>query len=346
MPTEINYVQRAKAALHVLLASEHALVEREATARLGEHHHASSGKNLDPHVTGLALRELARAREILLITETTKGGHRITTIQPADRSRRGTAIDKAAARKRALYARYLGWATGTVRHRHGLIGPSAETATRAAIIASAALQPATRDAGQVSKILGVTLPGAADSGGYINPIVNDLPQPPVTVLIEIKSIRDWIYPSSSELFQVLHKCVLLKQANPTQPVVPILVCRRAHKTSFWMAKQLGFVIIDMQAQYLGDSSDVDEEALREVRSELGFLDLRLGAAPNERVRDRFSVLAPHMTGFAASWTETSGETDITELISHLRRSMPWADRDALLNELRANNLDLGRRGGW
>ena len=34
------------------------------------------------------------------------------------------------------------------------------------------------------------------------PLVGDLPQPPVTVLIEVKNIREWIYPSNAELYQL------------------------------------------------------------------------------------------------------------------------------------------------
>jgi len=77
------------------------------------------------------------------------------------------------------------------------------------------------------------------------PIVGGIPQPPITVLFEVKNIREWIYPNALELYQVLHKGVILQQANPTVPIVPSLICRGAQITAIYMAKALGFLIIDM-----------------------------------------------------------------------------------------------------
>jgi hypothetical protein len=57
--------------------------------------------------------------------------------------------------------------------------------------------------------------------------------------------------------------------------VPVFVCRKAHKTTFWMAQQLGFVTIDMGIQYAGD---IKEDELLEVRNELHFRD---GSAPSK-----------------------------------------------------------------
>ena len=93
------------------------------------------------------------------------------------------------------------------------------------------MQTASPNAGEVDEILNVRLPGPADSGAYLSDLRGGIPQPPVTSLIEVKSIREWIYLTSSELFQLLHKCALLKQRHPEVPVVPILACRRAQKSA-------------------------------------------------------------------------------------------------------------------
>lgn len=329
-----------------MLDDELAVVKPEAIARLAEGYYRGDTRNIDPHVTGRALQQLERDGVILTTPAVpTRGGASVATIQPADQRRRRTAIEQAASRKRLLYGRYLGWATGTERHPHGLIGPAGETAVRRAIIESTALQPAAPDAGPVSKILDVRLNGAADSGGFMNPLINGLPQPPVTVLIEVKSIREWIYPDSSELYQVLHKCVLLKRAHPTVPVVPILVCRRAQQTAFYMAKQLGFIVIEMGAQFVG--STVTEEQLLEVRNELGFGDLYLGTGPARRVRDRLRAqLGPYITEFADTWTQTINDPEIPGMLSRLRHRITRYERAELLNELRNANRANGHRGGW
>jgi len=190
-PAEVSRLNIAKRRLLDLLDEQLAVVKTEAIARLGEGYHRGDTRNIDPHVTGLALRQLTQSGTIFTeLPVPTRGGARVATIQPTDQRKRTTAIRAAAGRKRLLYARYLGWASGTRRSPHGLIGPAGETAVRRALIESTALQPASPAAGPVSEILNVRLNGAADSGGFMNPLRGGLPQPPVTVLIEVKSIRE------------------------------------------------------------------------------------------------------------------------------------------------------------
>lgn len=343
---EVARIEVAKRRLLELLDQHLAMVKPEAIARLAEGYHRGDTRNIDPHVTGRALNELTKTRTIFTETAiTTRGGATVATIQLTDQRKRKTAISGAAGRKRLLYARYLGWASGTRRSPHGLIGPAGETAVRRALIESTALQPAAPGAGPVNEILGVRLNGAADSGGFMNPLRKGIPQPPVTVLIEVKSIREWIYPDSSELYQVLHKCLLLKRIHPDIPVVPILVCRRAQKTAFFMAKQLGFLIIEMGAQFVGDT--ITEEQLLEVRNELGFSDLHLGTGPSLPVRDRMRQhLGPYLNEFAETWTATAQDPDIADLLSRLRNKLSRTERTTLLHDVRNANRAKGNRGGW
>jgi hypothetical protein len=200
----------------------------------------------------------------------------VATLRLAETSRRKTAVLAATSRKRLLMGRYLGWAHGTSRHPHGLVGPAGEAAVRQAILQSGRVVPLTPGAGEINRILNVRLPGALDSGGFMIPIVDGVPQAPVTVLMEVKNLRSWIYPSSQELFQVLYKGAVVQRAAPAQPIVPVLICRKAHTTTFWMAHQLGFIVIDMGVQFVGD---VPATRLDEVRNERHFSDIRLGAEP-------------------------------------------------------------------
>lgn len=150
---------------------------------------------------------------------------------------------------------------------------------------------------------------------------------------------------ASELYQVLHKWILLKRANPPVPIVPILVCRRAQKTAFFMAKQLGFLVIEMGAQFVGDT--VTEDQLLEVRNELSFGDLYRGTGPSLRVRDRLREhLAPYLNEFADTWTATTQDPDIPDMLSRLRNKISRQERVALLNEVRNANRANGNRGGW
>lgn len=345
MASEDEYVARAMRRLAEVLETQLALVKPEAIARLSEAYTSDEKRNFDSHIVGLALQALQNNGTIVRRTATSKGGHFIATYEPANQHKRTTDIAAAAARKRALYSRYLGWAQGTKRYPEGMLGPAGEAATRAGILASAALQPAQPGAGSVASILGVTLPGPADSAGYMNPIISGIPQPPVTLIFEVKNIREWIYPSSSEVFQVLEKGRVLQHGCPTSPIVPILICRAAHPTAFWMASQLGFLIIDMRAQFIG--TRVDDEPFMEVRTELFFTDLYLGDGPSLRVRDRLAKHLPKTIHLVATEWAATTSSPMADYFATLRSGkLPRNDRNQLMEDLRQLNKARGKRGGW
>jgi hypothetical protein len=339
------YVSRARGAILDILSQEHAVVHPELEARISEAGYSDDAENIDPHHVTTALRALGQAGDIEWIEGQTRGGSKIITIQPTDTRLRATKIAAVAARKRLLLARYNGWSQGTKRHPKGLVGPAGEEAVRRAIVESAALQPAAAGADEVKELLGVRLPGPLDSAGYLVPINHQgLPQPPVTMLFEVKNLRSWIYPGSEELFQLLHKAIVLQTLQPEQPIVPVFVCRKAHQTTFWMSKQLGFITIDMGIQYVGD---VDEEDLLEVRNELYFRDLARGGGPSLRVRDRLVKALPMIAAdVARQWASTASNPTLAELIERIRYCRAREEHDALVSDLRAANEDLGRRGGW
>lgn len=340
-----EYVARATAEIHRILDEQHAVVQPEIVSRIAEGSFASSRDNIDPHHTTTALRELSAAGHIIWDRAPARGGRQdIVTIQPTDQHRRTTKIGIAAARKRLLFARYNGWAGGTVRHPQGLIGPAGEAAVRAAILSSGALQPAVPGAGEVTQLLGTHLPGALDSAGFMVPFTGGVPSTPVTLLIEVKNIRSWIYPTSIELYQVLHKGSVLQLAHPDQRIMPILICRKAHITTFWMAKQLGFVVIDTDRQPVGD---VDEDDLAEVRNELHFQDLVRGAPLSIRVRDRLQKsLPPRCVEIAEQWSSTCNDADFTDAFNALRYTTQQSARAVLVNDLRDAARSSGKRGGW
>ena len=61
--------------------------------------------------------------------------------------------------------------------------------------------------------------------------------------------------------------------TPSFRSCPYSSAGEARKTTFWMAQQLGFVVIDMGIQF---ADKVGEEELLEVRSALHFHDLAHG----------------------------------------------------------------------
>jgi hypothetical protein len=136
---------------------------------------------------------------------------------------------------------------------------------------------------------------------------------------------------------------MLQLAHLDHPIVPVFVCRKAHKTTFWMAQQLGFVVIDMGIQFAGD---VDEEEIFEVRHELHFQDLARGRGPSLRVRDRLTSTLPRICqDTAVQWKETCLDLEMAVIITRLRRAEA-RQHEALITDLRDMNTSMGRRGGW
>jgi len=62
------------------------------------------------------------------------------------------------------------------------------------------------------------------------------------VPIEVKNVRHWLYPIHDEIYQLLHKAAGLANACPEHPVVPILICRKAHYRTLQLARDLGFLV--------------------------------------------------------------------------------------------------------
>lgn len=341
-----EYVDRCCDRILELLLEHHALVHPEIEARVSEGYYRSSNRNIDPHHVTTALRNLTKREDILRLRTTTRGGRAIETVQlthpPSGTS---TVVARAAARRRLLYARYQGWAQGTVHNPQGLIGPAGEVAVRLGLQNSGALQPAVPGFAEVRSLLGSVLTGPLDSAGFLVPILHGLPQTPITILVEVKNIRSWVYPSSAEPYQLLAKAARLQQDHPTQPIIPMLICRRAHPTLFWMAQQLGFVVIELEAQFAGD---VPADSLDEVRTELAFSDLRIGTGPSIRVAERLrsEALLAKTPEIADTWATTAQAPIAGQAILAAKASRDWSSRLSPVEALRAWNTSRGQQGGW
>lgn len=342
--TTSEYVRRAEAGIVQLLDEHLALVSPELSARMSENRDAE--RNIDPHHVTTALRNLTAAGVLTSTTVRTRGGRSVQTMHPADIGRRATALARASARKRLLMARWQGWTQGTVRHPHGLVGPAGEVAVRDALALSGALAPMVPGFAAVADPLGVRLGGSLDSGAFLVHTHKGVPTGDViALLIEVKSVRSWIYPSSEELYQVLHKALLVQQEHPDQLVLPVLICRRAHPTLFSMARQVGFIAIETDIEFVGEV--VDRE-LQELRNELYLQDLRTGTGPMLRVRDRFrsDALLAKIPVLARSWGQAVDDENFRELIIAARRAKNSLARDPHVANLRLWNTARGEAGRW
>lgn len=230
-----------------------------------------------------------------------------------------------------------------------LIGPAGESTVRQAIIDAGTLAVSTPGAGEVTNVLGTTLLGSLDSGGWL-PVINrtGLPEGMVYVPIEIKNIRDWIYPTSAELYQLLHKAALLQRGAPEANIMPVLVTRRINHTLRFLAERLGFKVLALQQQYI--RSIVEDDDLAEIRSGLGFMDLMKPDDKNSLAAlNRFfrKSLAIKALEYAASWREAVLVHNYDEYFRQLRQpGLRYADRAATMDEFRGATYNAGLRGGW
>lgn len=271
----------------------YAFVRPEAEARAAEARWNDQARFIQPHRLTSALQELVQQKRLATDHEVTRGGRPITTFRRADLTNRERLTADTAARKRLLYARYLSWASGSPAEP-GLIGPAAErmlhlTLRRASPERGYQLEnPA---GGNTSKVLGAAVPGGPlDNAAHV--YLGD-PGRRYSIVIEVKSRREWMYQVSDELYQVLFKAAVLQRLLPEARIVPVLVCRRAHITAFRMFKDLGGYIVEIRDQWLPTPhTRISPEDLLEVRNELNFLDLR--SAPTDGIH---SYLGRHLTTY-------------------------------------------------
>lgn len=114
-----------------------------------------------------------------------------------------------------------------------------------------------------------------------------------------------------------------------------------------MAKQLGFKIRDTRQQYI---RAVPDDALAEVRTELGFMDLMKVEAgdttPNLRSFFR-NTLEDNAIEFTTAWRETVLTHNLDQHFHTLRSDrLRYQARVDAMNDLRSDAAHAGLRGGW
>lgn len=272
-----HYVTLGMQGIMDLLAEQHAVVWLEIEAKLADRRWETLPSPIQPHILTTARHRLIEDGAIEQIAQTTRGGRSVAVIVPTDTRRRRRKIQDAAARKRLLQTRFLTWSSGSKETGHGVLGPAGERAVHDALTAAAVhgyrlFNPSN---GQVTAIFGAPVPGGSlDNAALLSAIDprTFTPTGQYVVPVEVKNVRSWIYPGTQELHQLLDKSARLQVAHPDRHFLPVLVCRRSHVTTTWMAQKLGFYVINTKTQTAPASLAGDD--LEEVRTELGYTDLK------------------------------------------------------------------------
>ena len=94
--------------------------------------------------------------------------------------------------------------------------------------------------------------------------------------LEVKNIREWLYPDRNEIRELLLKCCALD-------VVPVLIARRIHFSTFSVLNPCG-VIIHQTYNQLYPSSAHELAAKVKDKNLLGYHDVRVGNEPDARLQ--------------------------------------------------------------
>ena len=94
--------------------------------------------------------------------------------------------------------------------------------------------------------------------------------------IEVKNVRPWIYPDSQHMRDLLLKCCHLD-------AVPVLIGRRIQQSTFTVLNPCGLIIHQTYNQRFPES-EAELAQMAKARTLLGYHDIRLGNAPDRRLR--------------------------------------------------------------
>ncbi|SNY58373.1 hypothetical protein SAMN05421748_11979 [Paractinoplanes atraurantiacus] len=250
----------------------------------------------------------------------------------------------AIRRKAILYTRYLNYSAQ--------FGTAGETVVRESLGDALKFGYTSINInqlfGEVKKVGATALQGALDSGAWLSTIdpITALPRQTHAVLIEVKNRRLTLYPRHAEVHQLLHKAAVVRNANVQLPVIPLLVCRRAHDRLFWMAKDLGFHVAETRRQFLTLPPKTETRLLDEIRTELALHDLTLiTPASRPRIEAVFQERLPKLGPATAERWALAGST-LTPYYAALRKETlkPW-ERNISLARLRtAAEIALDQAG--
>jgi hypothetical protein len=138
------------------------------------------------------------------------------------------------------------------------------------------------------------------------------------------------------VYQLLVKAVALYEQLSDVRMVPVLICRRGHKTLFRMERDLGFHVIGVERQLLPHSFATGERAkgLAEVRGELAFTDLLPHEGPFLRIRRHFDTLLFGRFAEASERWHLYGSA-FGDLYERMRDASTTGHRRMLADEIRA-----------
>ncbi len=220
MATVAQYEGMASQALRELADLEGAFVASEAKAKIADRRWLGLTKMVDPNHISTALGRLIAAGELASTAERTRGRRVIRVYHRPIQRGNTRRIQDASARKRLLHTRYQSWASGTKHGGAGAVGPGLEIVVHRSLQAAAQfgyrlLNP-TAISGEVRELFGAPVPGGPLDNGALLTTYDQLTMATSSYLmvLEAKNLRQWIYPRTQELHQLMAKAAAIQVSRP------------------------------------------------------------------------------------------------------------------------------------
>ncbi len=93
--------------------------------------------------------------------------------------------------------------------------------------------------------------------------------------IEVKNLREWLYPDRNEVRELLEKCLALD-------ALPVLIARRIHFSTFRLLNSYGVIVHQTYNQRFPVAAQALAEKVKHKDS-LGYHDIRVGNSPDPRL---------------------------------------------------------------
>jgi hypothetical protein len=322
VPTAEEWRDWGKEGILRLLAAEGAATQAGMEAKLSDSRFEGMTHKIDPHHLTTARNRLLADGDIERRHDSTRGKQVVTTYLLASPNK--VAI-RQSGRKRLLHARFMSWNKPDTKWGVAPIPAALERVVHASLLDAAPhgymlLRP---EGGEVARIAGAPVPGGRidNAAFYTGLTAGGMPTPTILLTIEAKNLRQWIYPQTQELYQVLDKSARLRLQHPELRVFPVLVCRKAHYLTNKMAQHIGFHVIATQRQYVRPAvagNPDDARKFEEVNTELAY-NLALHEEAVEPMIGHFTKTIPGRSSEAVErWSNFVAHPDVPQLISRLR----------------------------
>jgi hypothetical protein len=201
-----------------------------------------------------------------IIEETTRHRIPVRTIRlpfPPGKTRQ---LARLCGSRRKKYRPYLSWTNNQDlcgKHAEKVVLESAKAAA-----SDAGLYVPPQSLGEIASVNNVPLErGPLD----VLALILELPavDSQIPLVMEVKNIHDWIYPSATPLWEFLVKAAELAARIP---IMPVLVCVHSAWQTNQMAKDIGFLTCQMRHQIF--SPAIDSHEFEKLVCEFGLVMIR------------------------------------------------------------------------